>query len=444
MTEEVSLLLSASVCLIALLVVLARCRRSKDSLGFPIAYLLLLCLIHVPGALAMPYHRVGFSGSEFALEYTARGLFIAAAGCVAFVFGCLLAEWKVRNERPPALAREQFKLRQFARFCVVSGWAALFLLAPLRDLPSIGAAINFGSALWMLGVMLGLFYAIKSRSLGRATLWTAALFVYPLFVLVFGGFLSFGTVAIVLVLCGLVVRLLSFRKLVLFMVVSAAFGVNLFVNYFVVRDSLREVFWSDAGFYQRLDAIGDVKDDLRWFTTDDPRHLEALIVRLNQNEFIGLAAHRVDAGQTKLLSGRSVTDSLLAVVPRAVWPDKPAFGGSGDMVIESTGLDLNTDTSWGVGSVMEFYLNAKLPGVIIGFILFGFSLRWLDLRAYRALVSTEPQHTFVYFLTAAAITNPGFSLSELVGGAVAAIVAGVAWRFVWEQYFRPRSLSLTV
>lgn len=431
-----------AACLLLSVFVLHLCRKNRDSLGFPVAYLFLLMLLHLPGGLAIPFHPVGFSGSRFVVEYTREGLWLTLVGCLSFVGGFMIAQFKARDERPPVLAGEHSRLRYFARYCVVGGWAALFLLAPLRDVPSLGAAIYFGGALWMLGVILGLYNALRLRSVPKILFWLAALAVYPSMVLVFGGFLSFGTISVVIVMCGVLVRISRPKVLVPVALLAGVLGLNLFVNYFLVRDSLRLVLWSESDFSQRLDAIGDAAVNVHWFDGEDAQQMEALTLRLNQNEFVGLAAHRIEQGQVESLGGRSVIEALLSVVPRAIWPGKPVSGGSGDLVVEFTGLDLNQDTSWGVGNVMEFYLNGGVPALVVGFVTLGFLIRWLDIRCYRALVSVEPKRAILYFLPGAALIQPGHSLSEMVGGATAAWVAGLVWVFIWDQFLRPRTAGL--
>src|SRR6185437_11887263 len=100
--------------------------------------------------------------------------------------------------------------------------------------------------------------------------------------------------------------------------------------------------------------------------------------------FVGLAAARIQQGQVDLLDGESVTDGLIELIPRAFWPDKPTTAGSGQLVADMTGLRLNQDTSWGVGNVMEFYINFGLPGVIIGFVALGWLIGSLDVRGAAA------------------------------------------------------------
>ena len=72
--------------------------------------------------------------------------------------------------------------------------------------------------------------------------------------------------------------------------------------------------------------------------------------------FLGLAAERIQFGVVDPLYGDSLREGLIALVPRIVWPDKPVFGGSPKIVSEMTGLQLNQDTSFGIGQVMEFYI----------------------------------------------------------------------------------------
>ena len=51
----------------------------------------------------------------------------------------------------------------------------------------------------MLGVMLGLRAACQRRDLKRIAIWLGALLVYPVLMLLLGGFLSYGSAAIIIV-----------------------------------------------------------------------------------------------------------------------------------------------------------------------------------------------------------------------------------------------------
>src|SRR5690606_30812846 len=97
------------------------------------------------------------------------------------------------------------------------------------------------------------------------------------------------------------------------------------------------------------------------------------------------AVERLKLGQVDYLRGRSVWEGAIALVPRLLWPDKPVYGGSPQIVREMTGLHLSENTSWGVGNVMEFYINFGIPGLVGGFLIVGALLGVLDRRAAQAL-----------------------------------------------------------
>lgn len=122
----------------------------------------------------------------------------------------------------------------------------------------------------------------------------------------------------------------------------------------------------------------------------------------------------------------------MALVPQLIWPDKPVFAGGGNIIVDMTGLSLERkNTAWGVGNVMEYYINFGMPGLIIGFVLFGFLIARLDSCAARALASRDYGGALVYFLPAVALIQPLGALVDLSSGAVAALLAGFAWRWIW-------------
>jgi putative effector of murein hydrolase LrgA (UPF0299 family) len=96
-----------------------------------------------------------------------------------------------------------------------------------------------------------------------------------------------------------------------------------------------------------------------------------------------------------------------------------------------TGLQLNQDTSWGVSNVMEFYINFGVPGLVVGFLLFGWLLGAVDLRAAAAERRGDFKSLIVFFLPAVAMIDPNGSVVEITGGASAALLAAFVWRWAW-------------
>ena len=300
--------------------------------------------------------------------------------------------------------------KEFWLFCLVGGWFVTYALSFLGKVSSLGAAIDKGGAIWMLGVLLGLRAALQNGNYGWALVWTGSLMVYPSLMLLLGGFLSYGSAAMIIVCAALAISVRSHGKVVASVLLASFLGMSLFVNYFANRESIRRVTWSNSSFEERVDAVAAAGEDLSWFDPANDKHLVALNERLNQNYFVGLAAARIDAGFANYLYGRSLWEGLISLVPRAIWPDKPVFGGSPAIVMEMTGLELDQSTSFGVGNVMEFQINFGMEGVIIGFLVLGWLIGTLDRKAAIAEQKGDLGKAIVFFLPAVALIQPNGSM----------------------------------
>ena len=183
--------------------------------------------------------------------------------------------------------------------------------------------------------------------------------------------------------------------------------------------------------------------DAKFFDAANIDHLNALDKRLNQNFFVGRAAQRIDEGTVDFLYGRSFTEGLIALVPRAIWPDKPVFAGSPKIVMDMTGFQVNESTSYGVGNVLEFYINFGVSSVVVGFLLLGMMFAWLDYSAASSLDARDMGQTLIYFMPAAAMIHPNGSFVEMTSGGAAALVASYGWRKLWNIWVS-RGTSLDV
>jgi hypothetical protein len=147
--------------------------------------------------------------------------------------------------------------------------------------------------------------------------------------------------------------------------------------------------------------------------------------RLNQNWLVGAAVERISEGKSELKSGATLTDAVIAIVPRAIWPDKPVRAGSGDLVADATGVPFAQGTSVGVGQVLEFYINFGTPAVIIGELLWGIALAILDVWASVALRSGASRTFTTLYLVGLGFMLAGGSLVEIVATTAAAVVAAL-------------------
>jgi len=297
----------------------------------------------------------------------------------------------------------------------------------------VSAAVEKGGAIWMLGVMLGLRSACQRADVKRIGIWLGALTVYPVLMLLLGGFLSYGSAAIILVCSALTISTRSSWRVLVGITVFVLLSLSVFVTYFQHRDDIRDQVWGGRPLEARIDSVIDTAKDFEWFDPTNRKHLIALDKRLNQNYFVGLAARRIQEGQVDYLDGESVWEGLQALVPRAFWPEKPVYAGSPQIVSRMTGLQLSPTTSFGVGNVMEFQINFGIPGVVVGFLVLGWLIGTLDLKAAIAERRGELGKVIFLFLPCAALIQPNGSLVELCSGSAAALVGAFAWNFIWKR-----------
>ena len=424
------MLVPVTVCLAALVALVYILRVSGISLGLPIAYLASLLLIHVPGAVAYMLDSEGVLPSRV---FTQIGIVFTAIGAVCFVVGVGLAHFKVQQPVPVAANRTLFN-----RFCLLGGWLVTTVAAVL-SIPSIGAALQRGGVVWMLAIILALRSALRSKDWAMGGKWLIALAVYPILMLLIGGFLSYGIAAVMIVLSAVTIPVRSNLRIAGGTILATILGISVFLSYFEHRSEIRRAVWGGAGVDTRIEASMGAVKDISFFSARNPAHLQALDLRLNQNYFAGLAASRIEAGKVDYLKGRSLWEGFLAFVPRALWPDKPVIAGSPKIVSEMTGLTLSKGTSFGVGNVMEFQINFGIPGLIIGFLLLGFILGRLDRLAAIADLTGKLEQIFFYFIPAVALIQPNGSIVEMASGAAAAVAAAFAWRWAWLRWPKPGS-----
>jgi len=424
--------ISIAVCLIALVMTIALQRRMRFTLALPLGYMINLLLIHLPGAYAFAISGGRFVGLSRFEDSISTGIALTAVGAISFVAGLAIgsAGHRLMPWEKPDPAR--FKDPRFSAFCLISGWVLAFGVGALRDIPTLGAAIYYGSVVWMLVAASNLAQAVRQSSAPQFAIWSGVVLSYPALVLLLSGFMSYGAIAVIIVGSLTVSHTKTLMRSLLLIVALGFLGISVFVNYFGARSELRSTLWSGARLEQRVSAVSSAFSDFELFSPGNPDHLRALSMRLNQNEFVGLAADRLANGQVEYRKGASLYESLVAVVPRIVWKDKPATGGGGTLVRELTGLNLSGKSAWGVGNVLEFYSAFGLWSMIPCFIGLGWLLGWLDRKSASLLGSADPSRSFLYFLPAVTLIQPIGSIVEIVGGVFAALLAAVALRMAWK------------
>jgi hypothetical protein len=400
------------------------CRRF--SAGIPLAYFVGLSLIHVPGAI------VNLDAEEG--NWTRLGFEQTVIGMVAFMIAVLVARCVVFSLRPDYRDDWQSKdltsnrlaaLDRLALLYFIFGAVACFVLLPLfGKVATLTAVISSICSLIIVGACLRLWVAKESQN--RRKFWStfALLPFFPFITVVQGGFLGLGT--------NMALTISSFqfsqskRRLsyYFFAPIVVFVGLSVFVNYMAVRNDIRQIVWHHrVDLADRIQITADLfTRNFEWLDLSDFRHRSAINSRLNQNGLVGAAVTRLDSGLVGHTSGGALGDMLAALIPRALWPNKPVVGGGGNFVAKFTGLRFAPGTSVGAGQVLEFYVNFGTLGVIGGFLLYGWLLGWMDLRIIEYLNKGDQRWFLFWFLIALALLQPGGNLLEIVVSAASAAV----------------------
>jgi hypothetical protein len=260
----------------------------------------------------------------------------------------------------------------------------------------------------------------------------------PLVTIVTRGFIGYGAVATLSVLI-FVSRFVRSRALVFVTGVLVVYlGLSVYVTYMRDRNDIRETVWGGQSFEDRFAQLGNTAANFEWFDVTNVEHLVRVDNRLNQTYLVGLAVNQL-SGTDGYARGRTLWDALIAIVPRALWRNKPVQAGSGDLVSEYTGLTFAVGTSVGIGQVMEFYVNFGTPGVVIGFALIGLLLGLLDIAATHRLTAHNLHGFVLWFLPGISLLQVGGSLVEMTSSAAASVFVAVLANKYLDRLQRKRA-----
>jgi hypothetical protein len=393
-------------------------------------YLISIITSHWFGALAhaSPWsHFVDSSETVVGFRYSSYAL-------IAFVAGTMLTEKfrQVRSPRPQdflEITDQQSKLVELERIALrfflpigLGSWIATF--TPLASLPSADAALSVGKGCLLLGVCLMSWSAWHLGQKRRLTILLLLSGILPVVTVVTSGFIGYGIAMVTTVLAFVAMFYRPRWRLLVGLVLILYGGVSLWVTYAEYRDTIRTSVWGGEAAATSFDKLVTMLSDFRPFDLANPDHLESVDSRLNQNMLVGAAVHTTPA-LVPFRNGETVYAAMAAVVPRALWPDKPTVGGSGTYVSEHTLIRFAEGTSVGMGQVFEFYINFGTAGIVVGFILVGALLRYMDIRLVEALIRNDWPTVMYVFLIGSGLLLSGGSLAEM------AACAAAGWVCAW-------------
>ena len=422
------------VFLVLLVLIFLSSKSSRaPAVGITVIYFFGLLNNSVPGASLLL-----IDWFEYLPKYQTYTGFIATfAGATAFFLGTVLVHSLARTadfeKQVDVDQTTSITIEKFAMVLFGMSIAAQLLARIFGAIASVSAILSALTLLTMIACFLWLW--LKNIGLKSKLALGFSLIVYPVFMLIGGGFLGFGITFITTIAIFLLVNKRP-NRFVFLLIPVAAFAVFSFtVSYLVVRTEFREVIWDSSSLDQRFVAFNRLIDQFEWFDADKPDHLRMIDIRMNQNWLVGVAIESVETGRTEISRGASLTDAAVAWIPRAIWADKPVSAGSGDLVADITGLEFNKETSIGVSHWLELYANFGMIGLCIGMFVVGATVRFIDLNAGRALRQANiGKFVFAVFLGSAFLNTLG-SFAESVSSFAANALAAIVVLYVLNQRF---------
>jgi hypothetical protein len=404
-----------------------------SNVGLVFTYVLSFLTLYwlAPAMYLLPwYDTPGYS-------LTAIGLREAAIGLVAFAIGVEIAR--------PIVARRLIGLgevltlpaidRRLTNLLLATGAGLYVVVFPLAGyFPGMTAFVSTGSMVAVVAMALKCWTAWHSGRNVRMWMWLAATLILPLITVVGQGFLGYGFAAMMTIFA--FVASFYRPRIAVFVagLIMAYVGLSVYVTYMRDRRDIRAVVWTGGAMDERLDQIGTTLSTLEWFD-----------LRLNQEYLMGASVAYLAGGSTEFAYGRTVRDAFIALIPRAIWRNKPVVAGSGNLVSDFTGIRFAEGTSVGIGHVMESYVNFGRTGVVVCFIVLGMLVSAADRVAYARLVRGQGTEFLIRYLPALSLLQIGGSFAEATSSGGAALVVALAVRRVAralpDRRVRPRAVA---
>ena len=327
---------------------------------------------------------------------------------------------------------DQLGRRLFLPIGILS-WICTY--TPLTDLPSASAVLSVGKQCLVLAICLLCWSSWYRGQRSRFTGWLAASALLPVVTVVSAGFIGYGIVMVTTILSFVAMFYRPRRVLLIGLLAMLYCGVSLWITYAEHRNEIRASVWGGESAATSFNKVLEVFWGIRPFDYSNPEHLDALDLRLNQNSLVG-AAIRNTPTLVAFREGETIYAALAAVIPRAIWPDKPVGAGSGTYVSQHTLIPFAEGTSVGMGQVLELYINFGTAGIVIGFIVLGALLRYMDVLLVEALTRNDWRFVMLMFLVGSGMLQAGGSLAEISASSASGWVVATALAHILRWYRR--------
>lgn len=414
----------------AILITLAW-RGAIPVVGLALTYSFALATIHLLGGLVqlLPWHVVRERADTIAgfclTGYALTGLLIGNGLLSPWLFGRVQDKSRPRRWSPPT--------RLLAGQYTLIGLLSYFLGAgSIGFIPSLSAVLGGGLPLAVGGLCLLWWNFWMTGQRAKAWWVAAATAILPALTVLLKGYLGYGVFALATVGCFIAVFYRPRATLLLIGLCAAISGISLFSTYAKARSEIRRAVWEEKTLSERLQvAYTSLEKNWGWFDAKSETHLMPIEERLNQNHLVGAAYRNLNEEAVEFARGETCIDSLLALIPRLVWPDKPVWAGSGTLVTRFTGIRFDAHTSVGIGHVMELYVNFGEYGLFLGFVVLGLFLGLVDMLAGSHLQNGDGKAFISWFVPGQALLQVEGNFAEMTASfAGFAVLCAVVNRFV--------------
>ena len=415
-----------SLCLLVwVLIGLAAILKTRDparcGVGLTLTFIFNMAVNHWFGALVciLPWYRP--AGADF----VATGFKLSTLGILGFAVGCFAIAPFVLRAHDDAAGEPAniwpWHPRVLRTYTLVGIGSYVAMTLGATRVPSLTAILSAGFNFVLVAVCLAMWYAQLRGEHTRQHLYLIAAFALPFFTMVTQGFLGYGVGYLILVFSFYLLLSRHRVKLLLVILPLAFLGMSFYVTYMRDRSEIRAAVWGGQAYESRVDAIWRTCTTMELFDPFDIKHLGRVDVRLNQNRLVGTAALRLE-NSLGYAHGETLWMALLALVPRAIWADKPEYAGSMNLVSKYTGILFEEGTSVGMGPVFELEINFGRIGVFLGMLLLGVIIGVADGKAGAALRFDDPLTFGTWFLVGIIMQNAIGSFAETTASLAAALI----------------------
>jgi hypothetical protein len=401
--------------------------RQWCGVGLTLAFFLNMTLIHWFSGiiLLLPWYM------PWEYYSTVHGFRVSTLGIIAFAVGCFgiapvffrvphKTEEFVMSESAPKI---------FCIFLAVGLTSVLLGAAGLSKVATLSAFVTSGQAFTFAALGFGIWQSYLSQNRKQLYILLSTILIFPVLTLMLQGFLGFGVGYAIIVLCFFIAVYRPRMRACLLALPVAYLALSFYVTYMRDRAELRAVVWNAGKFETRLLQAEKMVQQFEWFDPWNHDHLHRVDIRLNYNWLIGAAMSHLQL--TKGFgNGETLWMSVVTLIPRAVWPDKPIQAGSMDFATRYAGVVVPQNTSIGMGLIFEFYVNYGEYGVFIGMLIMGILVGFADRKAGAELRWGSPIAFARWLLIGTFLLIVGGSLIEIVPGIILAMIWAAALKFL--------------